>query len=174
MGVTAVGKSSVAAALSDVLTVDWIDADNLHPEPNIRKMSSGIPLLDEDRWPWLDEVGARLAAASRGTGLIVACSALRRSYRDRLRLHASVGFIHLTGPADTLRRRAQERTGHFMPPSLLDSQLSILEPLDQDERGVTFEINEPAHAIAERVRRWIMSDAGRRPPSTAAMQPRIT
>jgi carbohydrate kinase (thermoresistant glucokinase family) len=136
MGVSGAGKSTVGIALADLLTVRFVDADALHPPANVAKMAAGTSLTDADRWPWLDLVGAALADA-RESGLVVACSALKRAYRDRLRAAApGVQFVHLDVPRTTLAERVMARPGHFMPPSLLDSQLDILEPLGPDEAGM--------------------------------------
>ncbi|MCY7412663.1 MAG: gluconokinase [Salinibacterium sp.] len=135
MGVSGSGKSLIGARLADELGLPFVDADELHPESNVAKMASGVPLDDDDRWPWLAIVGERLAAAS-ATGLIVACSALKRSYRDAILAKApSTQFVHLHGPRDLLAARSGGRTGHFMPASLLDSQLATLEALGVDEPG---------------------------------------
>ncbi|MBX3092930.1 MAG: gluconokinase [Cryobacterium sp.] len=143
MGVSAAGKTTVGTALARVLGVPFVDADALHPESNRAKMASGTPLTDEDRWPWLDAVGASLAA-HRERGAVMACSALRRVYRDRIRAAApGVVFVHLTGSRELLASRAAARTGHFMPPELLDSQLATLEPLEPDERGQQADVSLP-------------------------------
>ncbi len=135
MGVSAVGKSTIAAGVAAHLGLEWIDADALHPAANIAKMAAGAPLVDEDRWEWLDRVGDALRAPGPA-GVVIACSALRRAYRDRIRAAAPAAlFVHLTGSPDLLLARAQARTGHFMPASLLASQLATLEPLAADERG---------------------------------------
>ena len=136
MGVSGAGKSTVGSALAGLLSVGFVDADALHPHANVAKMAAGTPLTDADRWPWLDLVGAALADASE-TGLVVACSALKRAYRDRMRAAASaVQFVHLEVPRTMLAERVTVRPGHFMPPSLLDSQLDTLEPLATDEAGM--------------------------------------
>lgn len=132
MGVSGTGKSSVAAALAQLLGVPWIDGDDLHAPDAVARMRTGLPLADEDRWPWLDRVGANLAdttAAPRG--VVVACSALRRAYRDRLRAASpQLQFVFLDGPPALVRQRMEQRTGHYMPPALLDSQLQTLERPD--------------------------------------------
>jgi gluconokinase len=149
MGVSACGKSTLAAALAARRGVEYLDADGLHAAANIRKMSEGIALDDADRWPWLDLVGARMRS---GEGIVVACSALRRIYRDRLRRSApDVVFVHLQGDRQRLLRRAQERPDHFMPASLLDSQLAALEPLGVDERGLVVDIDVPTHRACDDV-----------------------
>lgn len=156
MGVSAAGKSSVAAALAERLEVPWVDADDLHPKENTAKIAAGHPLTDEDRWPWLATVGSRLAASHEAGGVVVACSALRRTYRDRIRAHApETLFIHLTGPNALLAERAQNRTGHFMPPALLESQLAALEPLDTDEAGTTLQVQASVEDLAADAERWV-------------------
>lgn len=150
MGVSAAGKSTVGIALAASLGVPFADADDLHPPANKAKMNAGTPLTDDDRWPWLDAVGARFAAASE-TGLVLACSALRRVYRERIRSVApDVVFVHLTGSRQLLAARAEARTGHFMPASLLESQLATLEPLAQDEAGFEVVVDRtPSELVAE-------------------------
>lgn len=136
MGVSGAGKSTVGLALADLLAVRFVDADSLHPAANVAKMAAGTPLTDADRWPWLDLVGQALADAA-DTGLVVACSALKRSYRDAIRAAApGVRFVHLVVPRGVLGDRVANRPGHFMPATLVDSQLETLEPLAADEAGV--------------------------------------
>jgi carbohydrate kinase (thermoresistant glucokinase family) len=143
MGVSAAGKSTVGSALAEVLGVTFVDADDLHSDANRTKMASGVALTDDDRGPWLDAVGARFAAA-RPAGLVVACSALRRDYRDRIRAVApDVVFVHLDGSRELLAARAAARTDHFMPPALLESQLATLEPLEADEAGLVVDVAVP-------------------------------
>ncbi|MFF2054003.1 gluconokinase [Leifsonia sp. NPDC058194] len=155
MGVSGSGKSTVGALLATVLGVAFIDGDALHPAANVAKMTSGIPLTDDDREPWLDAVGSALAAAAPG-GLVLACSALKRAYRDRIRSHApAVLFAELDGTQAQLAAR-MDRPGHFMPASLLASQLATLEPLQADERGLRLDVAEEpgtlAAVIADRAR----------------------
>ena len=153
MGVSAAGKSSVASALSSRLGAPWVDADDLHPATNVAKMAAGIPLGDEDRWPWLDAVGARLVEREN---TVVACSALKRVYRDRLRVaRADTIFVHLTAERAVLASRAAARDDHFMPPALLESQLSTLEPLGPDERGVVIDVESPLTEVVDRAADWI-------------------
>ena len=136
MGVTGTGKSTVGGLLADQLGWDLEEGDDLHPEANVAKMRSGQPLDDDDRWPWLDRVADWIRARTRsGTPGIITCSALKRSYRDRLR-GPGVVFVHLDGSRELLHARLSRRRDHFMPASLLDSQLRTLEPLGPDERGV--------------------------------------
>jgi carbohydrate kinase (thermoresistant glucokinase family) len=148
MGVTGAGKSTIGSALALELGVPFIDADSLHPRSNVDKMSAGIPLADEDRAPWLDIVGALLADAEKG--LVVACSALKRAYRERITGRApNATFIHLTVSDTELARRLAGRAGHFMPASLLKSQLETLEPLGPDENGFAVAGgSDPAEVVA--------------------------
>jgi gluconokinase len=151
MGVSAAGKSTVGSSLADALGVAFVDADDLHPETNRLRMAAGIALTDEDRWPWLDAVGARFRSHRR-TGLVVACSALRRAYRDRLRAaEPDVVFVHLAGSRELLVARARARTGHFMPPALLDSQIATLEALAEDEAGLAADVAFPAGELVAEI-----------------------
>lgn len=147
MGVSGAGKSTVAAALATEFGGTYIDADDLHPAANVAKMAAGVPLTDDDRMPWLRLVGAALAEASEGV-VVVACSALRRRYRDELRDAASgVFFVHLDVDPSVLSARLAQRADHFMPPSLLSSQLATLEPLGSDEVGVVIDAGAPLDEI---------------------------
>jgi carbohydrate kinase (thermoresistant glucokinase family) len=152
MGVSGCGKTSVGIALAEALSLPFIDGDDLHPQANRTKMAGGTPLTDEDRWPWLDKVGQALAEAD-APGIVIACSALKRVYRERiLAVSPDTLFVHLTGSRQLLLERMQGRGNHFMKPEMLDSQLAILEPLDADEPGVTFDVAQPlANIVAEAV-----------------------
>ncbi|WP_309127323.1 gluconokinase [Microbacterium sp.] len=146
MGVSAVGKTTIGIELARLTGARFVDADDLHGEANVTKMSAGIPLEDADRWPWLDRVGAALEP-----GTVVACSALKRAYRDVLRRHAPEAFfVHLHVDAAELMERAAERDGHFMPAALLQSQLDSLEPLSQDEAGATIDADARPEEVAAR------------------------
>lgn len=147
MGVSGCGKTTIGDLVARELGVPFLDGDSLHPVENVAKMAAGTPLTDEDRWPWLATVGSRLAAAGDG-GLVLACSALRRSYRDAIRAQApDTIFLHLHGSKEVLRARTEGRSGHFMPPALLDSQLATLEPLEADEAGIVVDIAAPVDQV---------------------------
>lgn len=150
MGVAGSGKSTVARELRDQLGWELAEGDDFHPPDNIAKMSAGVPLTDEDRWPWLDLIAEWTAEQeAEGRSTIVTCSALRRVYRDRLRNHAGRAlFVHLVGSPELLEHRLASRSGHFMPPTLLPSQLATLEPLEPDEEGITLDIYHPTEDIA--------------------------
>ncbi|MBD8880218.1 gluconokinase [Rhodanobacter hydrolyticus] len=138
MGVSGSGKSHVGAALARACGVDFVEGDDLHPPANIAKMSAGIPLDDADRRPWLEAIAAAIAV-HRGQGVVVACSALRRIYRDHLRqADPALRLLYLRVPRDELARRMGRRR-HFMPPALLDSQLATLEEPAADERAIVLE-----------------------------------
>ncbi|WP_416899992.1 MAG: gluconokinase [Minwuia sp.] len=153
MGVSSAGKSRIARALKQRTGWRFLEGDSLHPPSNREKMAAGTPLSDDDRWPWLDLIGGELAgSASRGEALIVTCSALKRAYRERLRSHApSVRFLFLHGPEALLRRRMEGRRGHFMPVTLLPSQLATLEMPGEDESDVVrLDIDQPVGRIVTR------------------------
>jgi gluconokinase len=161
MGVSGCGKSTVAAALAAELRGVYLDADDFHPPANVAKMAAGVPLTDEDRMPWLGVVGEAMAAATdRGDLAVVACSALRRSYRDVLRAAVpDTFFVQLDGSVELLTARITARAEHFMPPSLLASQLALLEPLAPDERGAVVSVDAPVlDVVAEARDRWTSSD----------------
>lgn len=147
MGISGVGKSAVGHELADRFGIEYEDGDAFHSEANIAKMSAGTPLTDEDRWPWLEDIG-RWLADHDGSGGVVSCSALRRAYRDVLVDAAPrVVFLHLTGGHDLIKSRMDHRE-HFMPSSLLQSQEETLEPLQDDERGWAFDITpNPAEIV---------------------------
>ncbi|WP_345763993.1 gluconokinase [Diaminobutyricibacter sp. McL0608] len=149
MGVSGSGKSTVGALLAESLGAPFTDGDDLHPPANVAKMAAGIPLDDDDRWPWLAAVGRTLAAAGPD-GLVVACSALKRAYRDAIRAEApTVRFVELDSSPAVLAAR-MVRPGHFMPPSLLASQLATLEPLASDEPGVRIPNDDPPAVVIAR------------------------
>ena len=147
MGVSGSGKSTVGALLAERLGVPFIDGDDLHPPANVAKMAAGTPLDDDDRWGWLDAVAAVLA---RPGGSVVAASVLKRAYRDRVRAGApGTRFVLLHGTPELLRSRMEARVDHFMPATLLASQLATLEPLEPDEGGLDYDIALEPTAIAE-------------------------
>ena len=150
MGVTGCGKTTVAQQLSALTGHRFLDADDLHPPSNVAKTAAGIPLTDDDRAPWLGVVRDRLQELSgQGRRGVVACSALRRSYRTILGdVSDPVLFVHLTGDQQVIRGRMQARSGHFMPPALLDSQFALLEPLDADEFGIALDVAPAPDLIA--------------------------
>lgn len=161
MGVSGSGKTTLARALADALDAPFCEGDDLHPPGNVARMAAGEPLTDVDRWPWLDRVGAWLAD---GDGWRVAtCSALRRAYRDRL-VAAAPGtrFLWLDVPEAELAHRLALRTGHYMPASLLGSQLATLEPLMPDETGVRLDGATGIEPALDAARAWLM---GLAPPA---------
>ena len=136
MGVAGSGKSTVGAAFARELGLDFVEGDEYHPAENVNKMASGIALTDDDRAAWLRALATRLRGARDGGGLVMTCSALKRSYRDVLRAEASeLQFIFLRGPQALIAERLAGRRGHYMPPSLLQSQLDTLEEPSPDERA---------------------------------------
>jgi len=141
MGVSGCGKSSIGERLADHLGLPFVEGDSLHPAENIAKMSAGIPLDDDDRWPWLEIIGNQLEQA-RATGIVISCSALKRVYRDRLRQAAGapLAFVYLKGTRDILLDRTTERPGHFFKASLLDSQLATLESPEGEDHVVIVDI----------------------------------
>lgn len=152
MGVCGSGKSSVGALLAAALGVRFLEGDDFHPPANVEKMRAGIPLDDEDRAGWLDRLAAEIAAAAAaGEGLVLSCSALKRRYRDRLRAaDPGLRFAHMEGERELIARRMLARAGHYMPLSLLESQLATLEPLQADEAGLRLDIRQdPAQLVAD-------------------------
>ncbi|MFJ5692412.1 gluconokinase [Arthrobacter sp. NPDC093125] len=165
MGVSGCGKTTIGDLVARELGVRFLDGDSLHPVENVAKMAAGTPLTDEDRWPWLAIVGSELAAAG-ADGLVLACSALRRSYRDAIRAQApDTVFLHLHGSKEVLGSRLEGRSGHFMPAALLDSQLATLEPLEDDERGVVVDIAAPVPAVLADALAGITAVVGSHVPS---------
>jgi len=157
MGVSGSGKSLIGAMFARALDVEFVEGDDLHPPDNVRRMAAGIPLTDDNRRGWLTKIAERLRDAKRaGLGLVVSCSALKRIYRDLLRsvATADVRFVYLAGSRELLAERLANRRGHFMPPSLLESQLAILEEPSPDEHAWVCDIRQAPDAIvADLVRR---------------------
>jgi gluconokinase len=139
MGVSGSGKSSVGAALAASLAIPFVDADSLHAPESIARMAAGLPLTDDDRWPWLSRVGAHLAdTVTYPGGIVIACSSLKRAYRDRIRAGAgrAVAFVFLDIQPETVRARLAMRKDHFMPASLIESQFATLENPSAEEKDV--------------------------------------
>ena len=150
MGVSGCGKSTMATALAAQLGLDMVDGDDLHLTESVAKMRSGIALDDADRWPWLDRIGDYLSTP-HAQGRVVACSALKRAYRDRIRVQAGdVCFVFLDGDFSLIEKRMRQRVGHYMQPGLLDSQFRTLEKPQADETDVIhLPITEPVQAMVE-------------------------
>ncbi len=155
MGVSGSGKTTVGGALAARLGTPFIEADDLHPKSNREKMSAGIPLTDDDRWPWLEAVGAKMEdVRAQGHGVVATCSALKRVYRDRLRSKVTgpLVFVLLDSPREIIAGRMRRRRGHFMPPTLLDSQLATLEkPLPDEPAMVTVDGTRPIPELVETI-----------------------
>jgi len=156
MGVTSCGKTTVGELVAEELGAPFIEGDKLHPAANVAKMSSGVPLTDEDRWPWLEEIGRALAGSE---GKIASCSALKRVYRERIAQAAGrpVAFVFLDGSRELLQARINARKNHFMPPSLLDSQLKTLEPPGSDELSLRLDITKSVMELANEAAGWLLS-----------------
>jgi carbohydrate kinase (thermoresistant glucokinase family) len=152
MGVSGSGKSAAAEAVRERLGWELAEGDDFHPPENVEKMSQGIALTDDDRWGWLESLAEWTAERdARGVPTLLSCSALRRTYRDVLRRGgAGTFFVHLTGDKHMILGRMQSRA-HFMPPSLLESQLDTLQPLGPDEAGMTVDTALPLETIAAMV-----------------------
>jgi carbohydrate kinase (thermoresistant glucokinase family) len=149
MGVSGSGKSTIGALLAEALGWPFADADGFHPAANIAKMAAGQPLTDEDRWPWLDAIAAHIGASrTAGQPVVVACSALRRAYRERLRAgHGDLIFLHLAGAPEVIATRQAARQGHFMPPSLMASQFATLEDPAAEADAVTVSVSASPHEV---------------------------
>ncbi|MYM24267.1 gluconokinase [Duganella sp. FT135W] len=154
MGVSGCGKSTVGQALAAANGVPFVEGDQYHPPANVAKMSAGLPLDDNDRADWLLALQAQIKAARlRGEGLVISCSSLKRRYRDLLRQgDPALRFAHLDGPQELISARMQARVGHYMPPSLLESQFRDLEPLQDDEAGITLDIETPPEDLVTQIR----------------------
>ncbi|THD71492.1 MAG: gluconokinase [Bradyrhizobium sp.] len=153
MGVSGSGKSTIAERLAQRLRWTYEDGDRFHPASNVAKMSAGQPLTDEDRWPWLRAIADEIDRVCKaGEHAVIACSALKRTYRDVL-VHGrtDVRIIYLEGTEPLIAKRLAERKGHFMPPGLLASQFKTLEPPDSRENPVTVSIDAPVDAIVDNI-----------------------
>lgn len=153
MGVTGCGKTTVGELLARRLDARFAEGDTYHPPANVEKMRSGAPLDDADRWPWLEALAADMAAwLAAGERAVVTCSALKRTYRDVLRgAGKGVRFVHVAGSRDVIAQRLSGRRGHYMPPSLLASQIATLEPPDPDEGVITVDLEAAPEAIVTAV-----------------------
>ena len=153
MGVAGCGKSTIAKRLAERYGAEYVDGDWLHPASNVAKMRGGTPLTDEDRWPWLRAIAARVDELNaQGRGVVVACSALKRSYRDVLMGGRSdARLVYLRGDSDTVAARLGSRDGHFMPASLLASQFATLEEPGLDERPIVVSIGRTPAEIVEAI-----------------------
>jgi gluconokinase len=170
MGVSGCGKSTIASMLAHRLNWIYEDGDWFHPKSNVRKMHAGEPLTDEDRWPWLHGIAAWIDATRRvGNHGTVACSALKRAYRDILvGERRYVRIVYLKGERDLIARRLAARDGHFMPPSLLDSQFAALEEPQPDEHPIALSIVPHPREIVEEIVKRLGEDASPSPPKITA------
>jgi len=170
MGVSGCGKSTIASMLAHRLNWTFEEGDWFHPPSNVEKMHAGVPLTDEDRWPWLYGIAAWIDATRRvGNHGTVACSALKRAYRDILvGERTDVRIVYLKGTRDLIARRLAARDGHFMPASLLDSQFATLEEPGPDEHAIVFSIVAHPRRIVEQIVKRLGKDAAPSPPETAA------
>jgi gluconokinase len=152
MGVSGSGKTTVAKGISTVMGWEFAEGDAFHSDANVAKMRSGQPLTDDDRWPWLESIGNWISGKEKaGESAVVTCSALRRVYRDLLRKdRPHVRFLHVEAPSQVIQDRMEHRAGHYMPPSLLPSQLATLEPLEADEPGVSVTNEGTAAEVLDR------------------------
>jgi len=156
MGVCGCGKSTIGRALAAELDWPFLDADTVHPQANVAKMAAGIPLTDEDRWPWFDRIVAEMRRhTAAGKHVVIACSALKQAYRDRLASGGSVRFVYLKGDAKTIGPRLAGRTGHFMPPSLLESQFATLE---EPAAAIVIDIVQPVAAQVAAITRALREE----------------
>ena len=171
MGVAGAGKTLIGSRLARALGVEYVEGDEYHPPANVAKMAARNPLTDDDRQAWLAALGSRIAGARRaGRGLVVAASVLKRDYRDVFRAaDPAVQFILLTAPRPVIADRLEHRTGHYMPPSLLDSQLAILEPPNADERAWVYDNERDPDAIVGDIAARIARQPA--PEGTAGGQP---
>ena len=153
MGGSGSGKSTIARRLAEALDYAFLDGDDLHPPANIAKMSAGVPLEDADRIPWLDAIAAWMQQElAAGRSAVVACSALKRAYRDLIRHGCPDAFnVQLTGSRDLIAERQAARHGHFMPPTLMDSQWATFELLDDDEAGVVVDVGPAADELVDQI-----------------------
>jgi gluconokinase len=160
MGVAGSGKSTLGAALANQIDCPFLEGDEFHSPESVEKMRAGTPLTDADRWPWLDRLGGAIGAKVASDGIAVAaCSALRRAYRDRLRevIPAPTCFVLLDADREELLHRMTHRPHHYMPASLLTSQLDTLERPQPDERAITLDARRPAPVLCEEIIAWLLN-----------------
>ena len=156
MGVCGCGKTTVGRPLAQELGWTFVDADDLHPRANVEKMASGMALTDEDRWPWYERIVAELQRLTRsGTHVVLACSALKQAYRDRLARAGELRIVYMKGDAATIEPRIGSRTGHFMPPSLLASQFATLE---EPPDAIVVDVAEPVAAQVAAIARALREE----------------
>ena len=152
-GVSGAGKTTIGKLLAEQLGWRFYEADDFHPRPNIEKMRSGLPLADEDRWPWLnllrEQITRSLAAKENA---VLACSALKSAYRERLRIGDDVKFVFLRGNYAFIERQLRRRRGHFMNPALLQSQFADLEEPEPDEDAITVELGRSPEELVEQIK----------------------
>jgi gluconokinase len=157
MGVSGSGKSTVGALLAAALEVPFLEGDSFHPPANVARMAGGIALTDRDREGWLQTLAQQLKQHA-AQGVVLSCSALKRRYRDVLRSGApTLALVHLSGAPDVLAERLAGRSGHYMPPSLLASQLATLEPPQPDEHALSLDITQPPAQLVQRALAWLGS-----------------
>jgi gluconokinase len=157
MGVSGCGKSTVGQRLAQQIDATFLDADDFHPPANVERMRAGIALTDAERAPWLDALAVRLVSAGAADeSVVLACSALKRSYRDALRKGApALTLVHLSGSPALLAERIGARPGHYMPPTLLPSQLATLEPPGADEQAITLDVAATTEALVAEIRKQL-------------------
>lgn len=157
MGVAGCGKTTVGRLLGEQAALEYAEADQFHSPANIAKMNGGHPLTDEDRWPWLYRLSEWSGERRRaGASTVLACSALKRPYRDILRTHVpDLRLVHLAGASELVRSRMLDREGHFMPAALLESQFQDLEPLQDDEEGITLDLALDPADLVQQALTWL-------------------
>lgn len=166
MGVSGCGKSSLGQALAQALGAGFIEGDRHHPPENVARMAAGVPLDDADRAGWLAALSDLLAQARReGRPVVLACSALKRAYRDELRRAGPLHFVLMTAPSEVLAQRLAARSGHYMPASLLPSQLATLEPPQPDEAAIVVDATQPLPVLVDTVLAQL------RAPNPTALEP---
>jgi len=166
MGVSGTGKSSIGLQLAMALEVPFIEGDTFHSYANVAKMSAGVPLTDSDRADWLQALHGQIGGARQhGNGLVLSCSSLKRQYRDLLRsADPALCFAHLAGPREVIAARMAARADHYMPASLLDSQLAALEPLEADEAGLVLDIVQPPALLVKQIMNYLALSGVVSPP----------